>query len=55
MRGGLVADATSGSAALVSGGLLCVASVVLIGMSTPGLRRLSTPSVVADERMAFLD
>ena len=55
MRGGLVADATSGRAALVSGGLLCVAAVVLIGMRTPGLRRLSTPSVVADERIAVLD
>jgi MFS family permease len=54
MRGGLVADATSGRAALVSGGLLCVAAVVLIGMRTPGLRRLSTPSVVADERIAVL-
>jgi predicted MFS family arabinose efflux permease len=55
MRGGLVADATSGRAALVSGGLLCVAAVVLIGMRTPGLRRLSTPSAVADERIAALD
>ncbi len=55
MRGGLVADATSGRAALVSGGLLCVAAVVVIGMRTPGLRRFSTPSVVADERIAVLD
>jgi MFS family permease len=55
MRSGLVADATSGRAALVSGGLLCVAAVVLIGMRTPGLRRLSTPSAVADERIAVLD
>jgi MFS family permease len=55
MRGGLVADATSGRAALVSGGLLCVAAVVLIDMRTPGLRRLSIPNVVAAERIAILD
>jgi MFS family permease len=55
MRGGLVADATSGRAALVSGGLLCVAAVVLIGMRTPGLRRSSTPGVVADEPITVLD
>jgi MFS family permease len=47
MRGGLVADATSGRAALVSGGLLCVAAVALIGLRTPDLRRFSTPNVVA--------
>jgi MFS family permease len=39
LRGGLVAAATSGTAALVSGGLACVAAVVLIGLVTPGLRR----------------
>jgi MFS family permease len=38
MRGGLVAGASSGPAALVSGGLLCVAAVALIGAGTPGLR-----------------
>ncbi|GGU73591.1 MFS transporter [Streptomyces albospinus] len=38
MRGGLVADATSGAAALVSGGLLCIGAVVLVGLGTPGLR-----------------
>ncbi|PNE37228.1 MFS transporter [Streptomyces noursei] len=37
MRGGLVADATSGVAALVSGGVLCVGAVVLVGLVTPGL------------------
>ena len=42
MRGGLVAGATSGMAALVSGGLLCVTAVVLVGATTPGLRRYST-------------
>ena len=31
MRGGLVAGATSGTAALVSGGVLCLAAVALIG------------------------
>lgn len=42
MRGGLVAGATSGMAALVSGGLLCAAAVALIAATTPGLRRFST-------------
>jgi predicted MFS family arabinose efflux permease len=41
MRGGLVADATSGMTALVSGGLLCVAAVVLVAATTPGLRRFA--------------
>jgi MFS family permease len=54
MRGGLVADAISGRAALLSGGLLCVAVVVLIGMRTPGLRRFTTPNMVVDERIAVL-
>jgi len=35
MRGGLIADATSGVVALVSGGLLCVLAVALIGATTP--------------------
>ncbi|HEY0806133.1 MAG TPA: hypothetical protein VGD84_13745 [Pseudonocardiaceae bacterium] len=39
MRGGLVAGVTSGTTALVSGGLLCVAAVVLVGATAPGLRR----------------
>jgi MFS family permease len=39
MRGGLVASLTSGMTALVSGGLLCVAAVALIGKTTPELRR----------------
>ncbi|MGW4958378.1 MFS transporter [Nonomuraea sp. NPDC004186] len=42
MRGGLVADATSGAAALISGGLLCLAAVAAVGASTPDLRRSST-------------
>ncbi|MFG2093262.1 MFS transporter [Streptomyces sp. NPDC048612] len=41
MRGGLVADATSGTAALVSGGLLCIGAVALVGATTPGLRWFS--------------
>lgn len=38
MRGGLVAAATSGPVALVSGGVLCVLAVALVGISTPALR-----------------
>ncbi|WSL80562.1 MFS transporter [Kitasatospora sp. NBC_01266] len=41
LRGGLLAGATSGTAALVSGGLLCVAAVAAIGATTPGLRRFA--------------
>jgi MFS family permease len=41
MRGGLIAGATSGMVALVSGGLLCVTAVALVGATTPGLRRFS--------------
>ncbi|MFE7539529.1 MFS transporter [Streptomyces platensis] len=44
LRGGLVADATSGTAALVSGGLLCIGAVALVGTTTPGLRWFSAPS-----------
>lgn len=39
LRGGLVAGATSGAFALVSGGLACVATVTLVAAITPGLRR----------------
>ncbi|WP_217127688.1 MFS transporter [Streptomyces sp. AC558_RSS880] len=38
MRAGLVAGATSGAAALVTGGLLCVVAVLYVGVSTPELR-----------------
>ncbi|MFF9089049.1 MFS transporter [Streptomyces sp. NPDC014991] len=38
MRGGLVADATSGAAALVSGGLLCLGAVAAVGATTADLR-----------------
>ncbi|WP_327228184.1 MFS transporter [Streptomyces platensis] len=44
LRGGLVADATSGTTALVSGGLLCIGAVALVGTATPGLRWFSAPS-----------
>ncbi|MFE1172846.1 MFS transporter [Streptomyces sp. NPDC058773] len=52
LRGGLVADATSGTAALVSGGMLCIGAVALVGTATPGLRRSSVPSLrgAASER-----
>ncbi|TWV46018.1 MFS transporter [Streptomyces misionensis] len=43
MRGGLVADATSGAAALVSGGLLCLGAVVVVGVATADLRSSSAP------------
>ncbi|MGW4063409.1 MFS transporter [Amycolatopsis sp. NPDC004747] len=43
LRGGLVAGAASGAFALVSGGLLCVVAVALVGAVTPGLRRFATP------------
>jgi MFS family permease len=49
MRGGLVAGMTSGTTALVSGGLLCVAAVVLTGALTPGLRRPS-PGPPSEDR-----
>jgi predicted MFS family arabinose efflux permease len=41
MRGGLVAGATSGFTALLSGGLSCVVAVALVAATTPGLRRFS--------------
>lgn len=41
MRGGLVADATSGAAALVSGGLLCLGAVAVVGAATADLRSSS--------------
>ncbi len=44
LRGGLVAGATSGTFALVSGGVLGVAAVVAIGAATPGLRRFGSPA-----------
>jgi len=47
VRGGLVAGVTSGTVALVSGGLLCVAAVALVGRTTPQLRA-PTPTRPAD-------
>ncbi|MEV7215468.1 MFS transporter [Kitasatospora cineracea] len=44
LRGGLVASASSGTTALISGGLLCLAAVAAIGAATPGLRRPPEPS-----------
>lgn len=38
LRGGLVAQATSGVAALASGAVLCVAAVAAVALTTPGLR-----------------
>lgn len=48
MRGGLVADATSGAAALVSGGLLCLGAVAVVGATTADLRSFSAPSSAAE-------
>ena len=49
LRGGLVAGLTSGTTALVSGGLLCVAAVALIARISPDLRR-SAAGARAEER-----
>ncbi len=50
MRGGLIAGPTSGTIALVSGGLLCVAAVALIASTSPELRRSSTASPSGDQQ-----
>ncbi|WP_410644043.1 MFS transporter [Amycolatopsis sp. lyj-346] len=47
LRGGLVAAAASGTFALVSGGVLGVVAVALVGAATPGLRRFTTPAETA--------
>lgn len=47
LRAGLLAHATSGPVALVSGGLMCVAAVAAVGASTPALRRFVTPLATA--------
>jgi hypothetical protein len=39
LRAGLVADATSGTAAAVGGGLLCLGAVAAVAATTPPLRR----------------
>lgn len=41
MRGGLVADVSSGATALVSGGLLCLGAVAVVGATTADLRSSS--------------
>ncbi|WP_202125044.1 hypothetical protein [Actinomadura physcomitrii] len=41
LRAGLVADATSGTVAAVSGGLLCLGAVAAVAAATPSLRRRS--------------
>lgn len=48
IRGGLIAGATSGMVALVSGGLLCMTAVALVGATIPGLRRSSTTACGGD-------
>ncbi|MBW8703260.1 Enterobactin exporter EntS [Streptomyces sp. MBT84] len=45
LRGGLVAGWTSGTVALVSGGLMCLLAVVFVGASTPELREHAEPGV----------
>jgi MFS family permease len=49
MRAGLVAGATSGAVALVSGGLLCLAAVAAVAATTPDLRRSGTARAAARE------
>ncbi|MEU6404966.1 MFS transporter [Streptomyces sp. NPDC046985] len=44
MRGGLVADASSGAAALVSGGLLCLGAVAVVAATTADLRGSFAPN-----------
>lgn len=55
LRGGLVAGATSGAAALASGGLLCLLAVAAIGAGTPGLRWFSTAPAAASPAAAPAD
>ena len=53
LRGGLVAAATSGTEALVSGGLACVMAALAIAATTPELRRAlstGTPGWVSRRR-----
>lgn len=50
LRGGLVARATSATVALLTGGIACVAAVVLVGATTPGLRRAPAPPPAVPER-----
>jgi MFS family permease len=43
LRGGLVAQATSGVTALASGALLCIVAVAAVAATTPGLRSTTIP------------
>jgi hypothetical protein len=43
MFSGVLADATTGATALVTGGLLCVGAVVLVASTAPGLRGVPDP------------
>ena len=52
MRAGLVAGAASGAAALVSGGVLCLTAVAVVGAATPELRRSSTARSGTDSAAA---
>jgi predicted MFS family arabinose efflux permease len=47
LRAGLIAHATSGVTALVSGGLLCIAAVTVIAATTPALRRFTPATAPA--------
>ncbi|WP_063125180.1 MFS transporter [Nocardia arizonensis] len=55
MRAGIVAGHTSGPTALVSGGLLCLAAVVAIWVSTPALRHTTVGTNTGDTRRASPD
>ncbi|WP_370367068.1 MFS transporter [Catenulispora sp. GP43] len=46
LRAGLTAAATSGTVALVSGGVLCLAALALIVVKTPQLREFTRPTAV---------
>jgi len=48
LRAGLTAAATSGSVALVSGGVLCLAAIAAIVVKTPQLREFTRPSAVEE-------
>ncbi|MBS2539461.1 MFS transporter, partial [Catenulispora sp. NF23] len=48
LRAGLTAAATSGSVALVSGGVLCLAALALIVVKTPQLREFTRPVAAAE-------
>jgi MFS family permease len=49
MFSGVLADATTGATALVTGGLLCVGAVVLVASTAPGLRGVPDPPAPAGQ------